>query len=135
MAFRTETPDTEDYRFIRNFFESIGVVRRAIDLVKRGTSITLWVSDLMTIYYLNNCLSAYRLGKKVVRGIPPPRYRLAPDQVVGFELPRKGKLKRCYKIDKRVGTGWLDENPLGKYSCELSNTINIIAIRLPPTRE
>lgn len=101
-----------------------------------GLSLTIkhdempWVlitNRLEAIYALNNLIMASRLDDAEVSEIMNPELRLDPKNIVAYLCDSETEEPVCISDPN---TGWIDEEPLGKYGEQLHEDLTRIGIKL-----
>lgn len=82
------------------------------------------INCLEAIYAFNNCILAFDLGTKEISGILRPELRLDPKNVIAYLCDSETEDPVCISDPK---TGWINEEPLGKYGEQLHSELNKIS--------
>ena len=91
----------------------------------------LIINRLETIYVINNCISAFGMGDVEIPGIVRPEFRLNPKKVIAYQCDSETEEPVCISDPE---TGWIDEEPLGRYGERLQTELNRISIALEDRR-
>jgi hypothetical protein len=86
---------------------------------------------LKAVYVFNNCIHAFPLGDAEIPGIVKPGFRLDPKNVIAYLCDSETEEPVCISDPE---TGWIDEEPLGKYGERLQAELNRISIALEDQR-
>lgn len=87
----------------------------------------LVTNRLEAIYTLNNCTMAFGLGNIEIPGILNSELRLNPKNIIAYLCDSETEEPVCISDPK---TGWINEEPLGKYGEQLHEDLNRISNQL-----